>query len=396
MLVQLLILATIFAGCTLPKSEIKASKKRLTEDCKDPDLSKVATDQTITLCSGAVGTGTLDLSTLGKSACKADGETNCTTSSSFPAAASTNLVPANIKKGITIGGVAGTKRDIKQCRNAADLTTFDASAATNLFLLFPTVAVNIATDVITLATHGLTTGDEVRVTSSTTVPAPLVSGTSYYAIVVTSTTIRLADTYAFALANTFINISTTGAGMHTIRSAPNGTADLWDTIDDYNNNLASSPSNSPWDSAYVCGSDNFVNVSNTASHLTPSNTTPAGATAAFSQIWEDTLTGLYFTNILYDGSGAVTWAGSMAMCKGLNSGDGTALWRLATQKELMQLYIDGISRLTVAGGTWSSQYMWSSSAVSYWTDFAWVTLLGNSDQGTEGRGETGNGVVCVR
>jgi hypothetical protein len=85
----------------------------------------------------------------------------------------------------------------------------------------------------------------------------------------------------------------------------------------------------------------------------------------------------------------------MAMCKGLNSGDGTALWRLPTQKELMQLYIDGISRLTVAGGTWS-QFMWSSSAVSYWTDFAWVTLLGNSDQGTEGRGETGNGVVCVR
>jgi hypothetical protein len=389
MFIQFLVLAVSVAGCTIPGGEIKASKKRLTEDCKDPDLSKLASDQSLTLCSGAVGTGTMAV-------CKADGESNCFTSASFPAAASTNLVPTNIKKGVTIGGVAGTKREIKQCRNAADLTRFDASAATNLFLTFAPAAVNTGTDVITLSAHGLITGDEVVVLSTTTVPAPLVSGTIYYAIVMTSTTIQLALSLSDALSSTPSNLTSQGVGFHTIESAKNGTADIWDTIDDENNNLASSPSNSPWDSTYVCGSDNFVNVSNTASHLTPSNTTPAGATAAFSQIWEDTLTGLYFTNILYVGSGSVTWAGAMSMCKGLNSGDGTAMWRLGTQKELMQLYIDGVSRLIVAGGTWAGQYMWSSSAVSNSTFKAWMPNLAWGDQGNFNRFATFNGVFCVR
>jgi hypothetical protein len=99
---------------------------------------------------------------------------------------------------------------------------------------------------------------------------------------------------------------------------------------------------------------------------------------------------------LYDGSGAVDWAGAASMCKGLNSGDGTALWRLATQKELMQLYIDGISRLTVAGGTWSNQYMWSSSAVSNNTNYAWITFLDKNGQTFGNRNFTTNGVVCVR
>ena len=84
-------------------------------------------------------------------------------------------------------------------------------------LTFATSAVNTTTEEITLSSTTLfPTGTPVVITSTTTVPAGLVSGTVYYAINVSGTVIKLATTAANATAGTAINITSQGTGTHTI------------------------------------------------------------------------------------------------------------------------------------------------------------------------------------
>ena len=72
--------------------------------------------------------------------------------------------------------------------------------------------VNTTTDVITVPTNTwMTTGTPITITSPTP-PAPLVTGTTYYIINLTSTTIKLATTAALATAGTAIDLTTTGSG----------------------------------------------------------------------------------------------------------------------------------------------------------------------------------------
>ena len=60
------------------------------------------------------------------------------------------------------------------------------------------------------------TGDGVKVSSTTTVPSPLVAGTTYYAIKVTDTSYQLATTVANAFAGTAIDLTSAGSGQHTL------------------------------------------------------------------------------------------------------------------------------------------------------------------------------------
>jgi len=59
-------------------------------------------------------------------------------------------------------------------------------------------------------------GTRVRLTTTTTLPAPLATATDYYVIRLSDTTFSLATTYANAIAGTAIDITTTGTGTHTI------------------------------------------------------------------------------------------------------------------------------------------------------------------------------------
>ena len=60
------------------------------------------------------------------------------------------------------------------------------------------------------------TGIPVRVSTTTTLPAGLSSGTTYYTIYVDGDEVQLATSYANALAGTAINITSPGSGTHTI------------------------------------------------------------------------------------------------------------------------------------------------------------------------------------
>lgn len=73
------------------------------------------------------------------------------------------------------------------------------------------------TDICTAAAHGLLTGDQVVVSSDTTLPAGLSANTYYYVRVLTVNTFKLCATLAGAVAGTgIVDISDAGTGTHTI------------------------------------------------------------------------------------------------------------------------------------------------------------------------------------
>lgn len=78
--------------------------------------------------------------------------------------------------------------------------------------------VNTTTNVITIATAAtFPTGTPVKFTTTTGLPAPLVAGTIYYVINVSSTTIKLATTLDNATVGNAIDITSTGTGTHYMR-----------------------------------------------------------------------------------------------------------------------------------------------------------------------------------
>jgi hypothetical protein len=80
-------------------------------------------------------------------------------------------------------------------------------------------SVNTTTDVVTITDHGMITGNMIYITSTGTLPAPLVAGTPYYVDVLDEDTFKLAPTYLDALAATNL-INLTSAGTGTIQISP--------------------------------------------------------------------------------------------------------------------------------------------------------------------------------
>ena len=84
-----------------------------------------------------------------------------------------------------------------------------------------TATITIATPgVVTLASHGLATGQIVYFTTTGALPTGITATTGrYWAIVLTSSTFRLASSLANALAGTAITTSGSQSGTHTVFSA---------------------------------------------------------------------------------------------------------------------------------------------------------------------------------
>lgn len=134
---------------------------------------------------------------------------------------STSGAPAPLVAGTTYYAINVSSTVIKVATTAGNAAANVAVDLTHqgAFLTFATSAVNTGTDVITLSsTTGLTTGMPIRFTSTTTLPAGLSAGTTYYAIVLTDTTIQVATSFANAEAGTDLDITSVGTGTHTIIS----------------------------------------------------------------------------------------------------------------------------------------------------------------------------------
>lgn len=82
---------------------------------------------------------------------------------------------------------------------------------------FATTDVNTGTDVITVPSNeSLYTGTPAVFSTTGTPPAPLVASTTYYWIKLSATTGKLATSLANAIAGTAIDLTTQGAGTHTV------------------------------------------------------------------------------------------------------------------------------------------------------------------------------------
>ncbi len=81
--------------------------------------------------------------------------------------------------------------------------------------------IDVTANTITLANHGFTTTQAVTLTTTGTLPNPLLTATTYYIIAVDANTLKLATSSANALSGTAIDITTVGTGTHTI--TPSGT-----------------------------------------------------------------------------------------------------------------------------------------------------------------------------
>jgi hypothetical protein len=78
-------------------------------------------------------------------------------------------------------------------------------------------SVDASTELLTFAQPiPIDTGDGVKVSSTATLPSPVVAGTTYYAIKATDTSYQLATTLANAFAGTAIDLTSTGWGQHTL------------------------------------------------------------------------------------------------------------------------------------------------------------------------------------
>lgn len=159
------------------------------------------------------------------------------------------------------------------------VTTTTAQATTNTLGFGDTFTVDTGTDVLTWTStanipSNILTGTRVRLTTTTTLPAPLATATDYYVIRVTDGTCKLATTYANAIAGTAIDITTTGTGTHTMsRLLPRYTNGAGVQAIFFNSNATALGAATPNLSL------GYTNSAQTASRATPT-VLPIGKTAA--------------------------------------------------------------------------------------------------------------------
>lgn len=353
--------------------------------CIDPDLTKLKKGAKIMLCDGTLAEGQYEAPAL----CTKNGQTDCLNKNNFKALDTTTMTAADIKMGQTVAGIVGTKRKIKQCRNAAYLAFHDATyPPSNLTRMIAGPSWNSGTtDIIDLSIeHGLTNNAPVRFSATGSTPAEVTIGTTYYATVISSTEIRISATVGGPL----IDFSSGGTVNQIVHDAGDGVASDFDTIDDLNElNTNPAPKAGPWGSDYVCSEDNFVNVS---TEVIPSGATPTFGNKPFTQVWRDELTGLLLTNILYDGTGTTTWAEAIRLCRAVDSAGAGTGWRLPTQREMMQLYIDGSAKIPIAGGDMHA-WIWGSTKMG---TYRWTGNLATGNTGILDPWDTTASVICVR
>lgn len=101
------------------------------------------------------------------------------------------------------------------------ITSTAADATTNTLGRTATFTADTGTDIMTYTSttslpSNLLTGTRCRVSTTTTLPSPLVAATDYYLIRVDNLTFKLATSYANAIAGTQIDITSAGTGTQTV------------------------------------------------------------------------------------------------------------------------------------------------------------------------------------
>lgn len=166
------------------------------------------------------------------------------------------------------------------------VTTTTSQSMTNTLADAHTFTADDSTDIITMSAHELVPYSRVQLTTTGTLPGGLATATDYYIIRVTSTTSKLATSYANAVAGTAVDITDAGTGTHSVTHLlPRYTSGAGVQAFMWNTNATAMGAATP------SLSIGYTNEKGVASRATPA-TLPIGKTAAANGL------------ILYSGTGS--------------------------------------------------------------------------------------------
>jgi len=191
----------------------------------------------------------------------------------------------------TTAPCVGVLLDVIGFYYVSSVTTATAQATTNTLGYGDTFTADAGTNELTWTSttnrpSNILTGTRIQVSTTTTLPSPLVAATNYYVIKVTDSTCKLATSYANAIAGTAIDITTAGTGTHTMtRLLPRYTNGAGVQAIIFNPNSVALGAATPNMSL------GYTNSAQTASRATP-GVLPVGKTAASNQL------------VIYTGTGA--------------------------------------------------------------------------------------------
>lgn len=296
------------------------------------------------LCDGSLAEGTLDLPDL------------------------SGLEAENIQYGVKVAGLTGTLRPARHCKNGLGYhsSTVDLSSPWDGWIPGSTVSVTDGSATISGSFTHATLGMDVKVNGE----------------------VRRIVNWSAASIDVDSPFDFTDATAEFYFKPPSYDG----STDDYfsNKGIYEGQGVSP------CNISNFSKVTDIDGNIPDTS-----KHAAWSNIFQDELTGLRFTNVLETQK---NWGDSMAICAALNGGSAGDGWRLPGQKELMQLHINGVSRIDPAEFGDTLLYFSSSTWHSSSGHRAYVVNLANGIVGypsgyktTNTDYYTGNkAVICVK
>lgn len=300
-------------------------------------------------------------------ACTQDGAVGCVTTKEYPAVGITGLA-SKVLAGATVAGIVGNVSPEVHSACAADGATGCVAVASFKAVSMSKLTATVIKDGMTIAgvkgTYGPTCASDGAVdcvvSSSSTFKAANVSGISSWDIRSGKTLAGLNGKLVFYrnLANLNVYNRTTGT------DASSGW-DIYDTIDDYNNNNSTIPYiplANPWGAASSAPGSNWTNVFGTCN-------------GSGDCVLKDETTALLWAK---SDQSKRTWEEAITYCADLNIG-GLTGWRVPTQKELLQAFVDGIwSKKNALNFTTSDQY-WSSTTISSATWDSWTVALNSGE-----------------
>ncbi|MBC7532418.1 MAG: DUF1566 domain-containing protein [Oligoflexus sp.] len=335
--------------------------------------AKVVSGQSV---AGILGSATPPLPN-----CSADGQTNCVAISSYPALQLSLLTPGVLKSGTVINSVTGAYPNATYPLAAGDAyvdldaATFNAKVkASANFGWFDRngtrysavgdtdiTSANIKSGIDIFNSNGNFGGNctaDGQLGCLTNGPYRSVdtSALSTWDIRAGKTAGAISGSLSFY--KNLAQLTTFNRTTGTDSNASTTVADIYDTIDDYNS-AGAMPSQVP--TGFTAPGSNWLRDSLSDSNA---NGTCDGSEAC---VYKDLTTGLLWAK---DDTSTYTWENAISYCAGLNYGSYTG-WRLPTQKELTQSYINGIWAQNTPLSL-SSNYYWSSSTRSNFTTNAWV------------------------
>ncbi|MGE0172685.1 MAG: DUF1566 domain-containing protein, partial [Oligoflexales bacterium] len=337
--------------------------------------------------------------------CSSDGATGCITVAAYKSADMSAAVAGNIKLGVTIAGTAGSAIVITGATGTADLTaaTFNNQVkSTTAFEYWDSnglrhnhggdadiVMGNIKGSVDIFGTTG-TFGSNCTAdgqTGCTTTATYKSADTGAYS----TWDIRKGKTVGGKVGDLIFprNMVNNSQFQRTIGTLAGN--DMYDTIDD-DNFAGAFPTQYPSGWQQASGANWIMDSTNDVGGGGGTDSDDA-CSGAEHCVFVDRISGMMWAK---DNGTAYNFEGAITLCEGLTYG-GYGDWRLPTQKELMQAYVDGIwSRKAATGLSLATASYWSSTTLSTNTDGGHQLKLNTGSGSNFDKDQVSYRVICTR